>query len=190
LFHVEQIAFNKNFVSERYFWLVATAFLLLATGCESVDPNPELKDPIYNDLKATLEATKEDRANAQTFKQMAKDELKILETGDPEIATLNKDIRKENKKIKAYSQKIRYLEIRLERRRLESRLTYAMSLNGNTEFPDNREYAAYQAHKKLRNASSNWNERVPRLKERIDQYIRKMNGEAEPEKKGDSEPEG
>ena len=187
MFHVEQKRFNKKLGSRRYFWFLATVFLLVGTGCESVDPFPELKDKIYLDLQQTLAQAQEDKKNAETFKQMARDELKTLETGDPEIATLNKDIRKENRKIKAYNQEIRYLEIRLERRRLESRLAYAESLKSEKEYPDTREYAAYLAHKNLRNASPNWNERVPRLKERIDKYTRKMNGEPEPERKGDPE---
>ena len=185
MFHVEQFGINKNL--EQYIRLLLCLFGLAftLTGCSSVDPNPELKDPIYLDLSQTIEETHELMGNADMFREMAKDELKTLETGDPEIATLNKDIHRETLKIQAYKQKIRYLEIRKERRRLESRLAYARSLESEATWPDQKEYAAYQAHKKLRNASSNWNERVPRLKERIDHYTRKMNGEPEPARKGD-----
>ena len=187
LFHVEHSVFNRYFIFVRDPKLVATLLLFLLVGCKSVDPSPELKDPIFADLESTLNDLRQEKANAETFKQMAKDELKTLEPGDPKIATLNADIRKEGGKIRTFEQQIRYYEIRLERRRLESRLRYAKSLNGKANYPDLAEFEAYKAHKNLRNASNNWNERVPRLKERIDTYTRQINGDPEPEVKGEGE---
>lgn len=163
---------------------IISAFLLLGVvGCKSVDPNPELKDKIYLDIRADLEIQHKALKISEDFLRLAYEEEKSAELNSGELATIRRDIRDEKVKIEAIKQDIKYMEIRLERRLLESRLAYAKALESNEDWPNETEYQAYLAHKELRNAPNNWNERVPRLQLRINEYNRKMNGEEEADKK-------
>ena len=61
----------------------------------------------------------------------------------------------------------------MERRLLESRLAYEKAFQKEEPWPNPEEYAAYKANKELRAANLNWNKRVPKLKDRIDQFNEK-----------------
>jgi len=162
--------------------VISLFFLLGVSGCKSNDPNPELKDPIYIDIKSELEEMNKQLGIAEKFLVNAYKEEKNAELGSSELATIRRDIRAEKIKIESIRQSIRYTEIRLERRKLEARLAYAKAFKSDKEWPDKKEYKAYLAHKELVEAPESWNERVPRLQMRIDEYNRKMNGEEEEDK--------
>jgi len=146
-------------------------------GCKSKDPHPELSDKVYIDIRSRLEDLRKKLDNSKTFFELAELEKQAAPPGSQELAVIVKDIREEKKLINQIQQKIRYLEIRMARRKLESRISYQKAFQNDMPWPDPKEYQAYLAHQELLEAPSNWSERVPRLQTRINKYNRKMDGE-------------
>lgn len=134
-------------------------------GCKSLDPNPELKDPIYKDL-STIQ---------KEFERKLKDEEKTQEENNKELAGAlnNMDLKVARKKISNssrlithYRQMAAYYKIRAEHRRVDGRRAYRVAFAAGNEWPNPAEYQAYLVNKRLRAAPQNWSVRVPRLTER------------------------
>jgi len=138
-------------------------FFFVVTGCKKEEPYPELKDPIYKDL----------RGQTKKYEKLIKDEEKNLHDlvkARPQYAArtlelkLNRKARISSKhKIEKYKQKLEYYKIRTERRRVEGRRAYKIAFRHDKPWPDPKEYKLYEVHKRLVEAPLNWNYRVPKL---------------------------
>lgn len=147
--------------------LFLLCFLIFGLGCSGKDPHPELRDPIYLDLRSMVGEYKKQVQDTQKQIEALGHDIKSAEPNTRELALFRKDYRKANVHLKFLTQKLKYYQIREERRKLEDRLHYSQALSQEREWPDPDEHRAYLANKKLRNAPSNWNQRVPKLKDRI-----------------------
>lgn len=142
--------------------------------------NPEIKDPIYSDLKKM--ADEYSKKVVDTQKSKAEAYKKFLET--PEN-TLDKKlelrnymkVKKEYEKAKDMAQ---YYQIRMERRKMEGRLAYLESYEKKEEWPKPEEYKAFLTNQKLRNSPLQWDARVPK---NADRYSRKPASAEKTEKK-------
>lgn len=139
---------------------------MLLTGCKKELENPELIDPIYNSIvserKSVEKALKDENSKLATLSK----ELKSIKPRSIERKVNIRETQKSKQLILKLQQHHKYLEIRQERRRVESRRNYRMALENNLPWPDKNEYKRYQTHQRLRIASMNWNERVPKLHNR------------------------
>ena len=107
------------------------------------------------------------------MEKLLKDErvtLDNLKLGRKEVAvrSLQKKInyretKKSTVKVLEYSQRLKYLEIRTNRRKVEARRSYRLAFKADKPWPDSNEYKKYVTHKRLRSAPRNWNYRVPKL---------------------------
>jgi hypothetical protein len=152
---------------KRFKLLVYTFIVLFLVACTGEDPNPELKDPIYLDLrsKASREADsiKADRDELEdTLTKLAKTEPLSIER-----KTFERDATRLRKQIFDADQLARYFTIRAERRRVVGRKSYKDAHAKGEEWPDPSEYSDYQVNTRLRGASRHWADRVPRLEDRL-----------------------
>lgn len=147
--------------------LWGVAFFLI--GCRSEDPNPELRDPIYQSLKKESEEAEKALAESEKARDEALLKLRAAQAQTLELKEAEREYWKSVKIVDRLKTAIKYLKIRTERRRLEARAAYKRAfLAGKEEsWPNPDEYSAYLTNKRLREASLNWNRRVPKLQDRI-----------------------
>lgn len=137
--------------------------LLLLVSCKSEDPNPELIDPIYNDLNAELKSAT--AALAENKKSLEDNQTKMALTKYPDLnyISLQKD-RAGYLRVQAkLEQQAKYLEIRVEQRKEFARADYRRAFRADKPWPNPEEFEEYKARKRLRSAPRSWDKRVPKL---------------------------
>jgi hypothetical protein len=157
MFHVEHTK------PMRITSLVIVCGLLILAGCKQADPNPELHDPIFIDLKAKPEA----------FKQKAEEQKKKIEELKKKVAGMTpRDPDQKRSKIQIYDmeralvnieQTATYYDIRVQQRLEFDRKAYAEAFNAGKEWPDPAEFEEYQSVKKLRESPRDWDKHIPKL---------------------------
>lgn len=160
--------------------LILPVFVL---GCSKHNPNPELLDPIYLDLKNRVGDLSRD---VSTFKGAVKEEQQKKDSAEPgtkDLVLAKKRLRESLVKLERAEQQLKFYEIRLERRKLESRVSYEKAFSADKAWPDPLEFEAYEANKDLRSAKSSWSSRVPKLKDRIKQFNAQQSTKADPKEK-------
>lgn len=142
---------------------------VVIVGCRSEDPNPELRDPIYQDLKKEAAATEKAYEDAKKAKEAAYLAMVEAPARTIELKDAEKDYWKAVKLVDSLATASKYLSIRAERRRIEARVSYqrAFIAKKEGEWPDKDEYSGYLTNRRLREAPLNWNKRVPKLQDRI-----------------------
>lgn len=130
--------------------------LLVVTGCNKPDPHPELKDPIYADLNSRLGGvTAELNAETKTLEGHQAELAKVVpQTG--QIKYAQKRVFESEAKITRLAQEKKYLELKIEARKSESRKSYMTAFKKGETWPDMAEYDAYKAELRLRNAKTTW----------------------------------
>lgn len=154
---------------KRIIALILITFTLSA--CEKPDPNPELKDPIYNDLNVTL----------GTVSGLLTAEVKALEGFQKELGDVipqtgqiryaQKRVNESKEKITKLEQEKRFLEIKIEARKKEARKTYKIAFEKKEAWPDPQEWENYRIQRKFQQAKKTWD-----VKERI----KELEGPKEP----------
>ncbi len=157
---------------EHRFLTILTTLVLLTTllGCKSEDPNPELKDPIYSDLKKRTEEA--EKAAASSKAEIEALELALSKSAPITLEKKNieKDLQKTRREYSRASQEQRYFRIRMERRQVEDKINYRRALASEKPWPDPEEYKKYLKNIELRQINRNWNARVPKLQDRLESY--------------------
>jgi hypothetical protein len=160
--------------------LVGLSFLLFLGACSKEDLQPEIRDPIYNDLTARTK-TLDEEVKSLTEKLTT---LKIdIQKAEPNTLTkreIERDLRKHQKMLREAEQALTYYRIRLDRRKLVDKLTYKSAYLAGKEWPDPSEFRHYQTSLRLREANRNWGARVPRLADRTPASLNKDNKTAVP----------
>lgn len=135
----------------------------LSIGCKEMDPNPELKDPIYKDLKNIADKLKKE------VEAKEKELPKLVEAVKKEkVRTLPlKLARRKVTEAKIALRKLRqdahYAKIRAEKRKVLGRRQYKVAFQKGETWPDPEDFKRYKTNKRLRAADLNWNKRVPKL---------------------------
>lgn len=160
MFHVEQ--------KLRVFRLAILGSLcFLLTSCRSPDPNPELRDPIFQELKKA--AAEAEKAHEDSKKAVEEAQAKLKEARPRTIE--QKDAEKAYFKAIRATQSLKtaahYLKIRSERRRIAARLSYEKAYNAHAEekWPDRSEYSGYLTNQRLQQAPRKWSQRMKALRE-------------------------
>jgi len=179
LFHVElheSMKMRNVYKILEFFWIVTrysawiVTWIVMLVGCSKPMDNPEIKDPIYLDLKKL--ADEYSKTVVDTQKKKAEAYKKFLETP---ANTLDKKLEYRNyakieKEYKKAHDMAQYYQIRMERRKIEGKLAYLESYEKKEEWPKPEEYKAFLTNQKLRNAPTSWDARVPK---NADRYSRK-----------------
>lgn len=168
------------------FRIIILAILLTTmVGCHGEDPQPELRDPIYSDLGKRAKEFEDSSKTLQETLAGLKESLEKAEPNTLERKDIQKKIAKTTREARDAEQWARYYKIRAERRKLVGRLDYKEAFKAGKEWPEESEYREYELSNKLREASRNWNNRVPKLHDRLPSSAPKV--EKKPEAEGEKE---
>ncbi|HEY1078955.1 MAG TPA: hypothetical protein VGE46_02625 [Bdellovibrio sp.] len=151
----------------RLFSIFLITFTLVA--CKKPEPNPELKDPIYTDISASLESTSK---AVEAEKKTLEGHIKALADVVPQTGQIKfaqKRVDESKAKIVLLEQEKRFLELKLATRLKISRKAYNQAFKTGETWPVPAEWDAYQAEKRLRSAKRNWDvkDRIKELSEPI-----------------------
>lgn len=146
---------------------LATLMMVLLAGCSKEDPNPQLRDPIFQDLEKR--ANEHQKAKDEAEKQLLDLKTKLAKAEPNTLGKrdIEKDIRKNEHLALESSQWALYYKIRTERRRIVDKLAYGEALANKKPWPDPNEYSEYLVNRRLVEANRNWNARVPKLQSRL-----------------------
>ncbi|MBL7669933.1 MAG: hypothetical protein JNM39_05565 [Bdellovibrionaceae bacterium] len=142
----------KNFI----FSLLAVLFVF---GCSKPEPNPELRDPIYQDFLAQKAATEKDLAD--TIAKMTEYSA-AAKKAPPQTGQFKQNQRKfdeMDRRATKLKQQLQFWEIRIEERVIASRLSYNHAYAQKTPWPNQTEADSYKAEKKLRLARTQWDQK-------------------------------
>lgn len=138
---------------------------ILITSCNKPDAQPELRDPIYQDLVSLLaenkQSTELEKKQLDEHQQALKEV--IPQTGQIKFA--QKRVFESMAKINRLNQEGQYLELKIEARKQESRDSYLKAFKEGGTWPNPQEWTSYQAEKRLRASNKSWD-----YKERIDSF--------------------
>lgn len=172
MFYVEQWSKLKmHSIWKLYKLLSLCTLVFLVVGCKKEDPNPELRDPIYLDLVKDLKAYGSELEAAKKSVETERKGLKEALTNSVEATVAKRGLKKALAAVKKLEQKVKYYEIRSERRLVEGRRSYKLAFRKGERWPDPEEYVHYKANQRLRSANLNWNMRVPKLFEGNPNYV-------------------
>ncbi|MCB0412032.1 MAG: hypothetical protein KDD22_05865 [Bdellovibrionales bacterium] len=150
------------------FLLFLLPISILINACQFKESNPELRSPVYQDMKATSEAlTKSIEEKEKELEGLRKD-TKSLAANSRELRQTRTKISKALLKLKFDKQKLQFLTIQLNRRLYKDRLEYSAAFEKGEEWPKPDEFSSYQYAKKLRDANRKWDQRVPKLSKRAE----------------------
>ncbi|WP_295901222.1 hypothetical protein [uncultured Bdellovibrio sp.] len=136
--------------------LSVTIILFALTACNKPDPHPELKDPIYSDLTASLAATSSALENEKKTLAGHEQTLKDVVPQTGQIKYAQKRVDESKAKIIRLEQEKQYLELKIEARKKLSKKSYMQAFKKGETWPDPKEWESYQTEKKLRNAKKAW----------------------------------
>lgn len=142
-------------------------------SCKKPDPHPELKDPVYNDLNATL----------GTVTQLYNAEIKALEGFEKELREVvpqtgqiryaQKRVRESKEKISKLEQEKQFLELKIQTRLKETKKSYMEAFKADKPWPDPSEWETYRIQRKFQQAKKTWD-----VKERMKQLEDEKKGAA------------
>jgi hypothetical protein len=157
MFHVEHTK------PMRITWLVIVFGLLSLTACRQLDEHPELKDPIYADLRTKPDAFREKAKGQREKIADLKKDLAKMEPRDPNRKRTIKEIYDLERGLVFIDQEAEYYDVRAQQRLDYVRKAYLEAFNAGKDWPDPAEFEEYQKRKRLREAPRNWEARVPKL---------------------------
>lgn len=167
----------------QFGWIFATVFTILSlSACSKEDPQPEIRDPIYNELAAKSKALDEEVKSLKEKLANLEIDLEKAEPNSISKKDVEKDLRKHKKMLQAAQQSLTYYKIRAERRKLVDKLTYKEAYAAGKEWPDPKEFEQYQTSLRLREANRNWSARVPRLADRMSASLERVEKKPEASK--------
>jgi len=142
--------------------LSLSILIMTIQACKRPDKNPEVRDPIYQDIlkeRAAITSIIEDlkKKIAESEKDYAKSQPRTMDRKN----ALNEKEKFQYQLTRAEEMK-EFYDIRAERRRVETRREYRISFDKDLPWPNKSEYEAYLINKRLVHASRNWDARVPK----------------------------
>ncbi len=139
---------------------VVTIILLIASGCQKRLSNPEMVDPIYNDLRSRLADAQTTLSTAQTQLQSDKSALAPAKPQTGERARAMSEIARDQLALAKAKQNAEYLKIKVQARLVYSQKTYNRDYKEKKAWPDKKEWREYQAHRELVLAPRTWDQHL------------------------------
>lgn len=136
--------------------LAALILIFLVTGCNKPDPNPQLQDPIYNDLKQTVNALEGlVQAEEKSLEGFEKELSEVIpQTG--QIKYAQKRVQETKERLGRLRQEKTYYELKTEAQERISKKSYTKAFQKGEKWPNPRDWEVYQAEKRLRTAKKTW----------------------------------
>ena len=149
----------------RFLTLLTLCLSLIA--CRSEDPNPELRDPIYSGLNSELGKAKSAFEAGQKRILEVEQQIASAQTGSQELKMARRNLIEAKKKLVYLEQTYEYLKIRTEHRKYAARREYRLAFYAKKEWPNPQDSRHLATHLALRSAPRSWDQRVPKLNDRI-----------------------
>jgi hypothetical protein len=153
--------------------------IFVSLGCSRPDPQPELQDPIWNDLRAQLGVT---RKNIEDFRKLLEEHQAVVaqvkvQTG--QIKYAEKRVWETKKYLETLYQQEKYWLLRIAERQVRTRANYLKAFKEGKPWPDKEEISQYMAEKRLRQASLQWDsrDRIKDFKKAEEKEARAKTGE-------------
>ncbi|MCX7978380.1 MAG: hypothetical protein N2578_05195 [Bdellovibrionaceae bacterium] len=127
-------------------------FLVLLVGCNRPDPAPELRDPVYLDIQEELNLAIKSLDEAK--KRLSDHEL-ALKSARPQTGEIRWARRKYERAVadvEYYEQQVKYWTLKLQSRKLHSRVSYNKAFRNNLPWPDEHEFKEYSSIRSLHRA--------------------------------------
>jgi hypothetical protein len=150
--------------------LVIFFIMISLVGCNKPNPNPELMDEIYHDLKSQAENTQK---QVEAEKKKLEGLRKELDTATPQSGTIKHSQKvyfESEFKIQKLEQLAKYYEFKTESRKKYTNLEYLKSFKAGKPWPTEEELLSYKQYKESMNAEKSWD-----TKKRVQNY-KKING--------------
>ena len=125
-------------------------------SCNKPEPEPELRDPIYLDLKSQAELAKKTLADARQTLEIKKVELEKVKPQTGAIKYAQKRYWEAQKEIDGLIQQEKSWQLRLEARQLEAREEYLKAFKAEKPWPSPKYTEDYNREKRLRAESRRW----------------------------------
>ncbi len=150
----------KNVLQLAQFLLI----LSIISSCKGADPNPELKDKIYQDLRSELDIAKRNTQGEVAQLEKVSQELKEVVPQSGILKHAAGRVFASQNQLDVYRQQEKYFEVKLEQRRIYVQKRYLESLlPAGRPWPDPAEEQEYEIRLKLRRAKLEWDKKnVPR----------------------------
>lgn len=132
-----------------------------------VDPGFAAQDPIYLDLVKTLTDTSAGVKAAKAQVPELKKKIDTSEVNSSEKKAAWKEYWKAIETVRNLEQQAHYYKIRVDRRRVVANIAAKKAKAEGKPWPDPKEYSDYLLNRRLSTASRSWNDRVPKLGDRI-----------------------
>lgn len=151
MFYVEHM---KNIILAPFLTLFC---LFLLAACNKRDPNPELSDVVYLDLRTELEIAQKNLADEEAQNIKVKEDLDLVTPQTGQYKFAQKRYFESLNNLDLYKQQVKYFEISLELRKHEAKVRYLESLTKNGRpWPDSKEIEDYKIRLKLQKAKLGW----------------------------------
>jgi hypothetical protein len=157
--------------------------MLSICACSKEDPNPEARDPIYDDLTKRMTEHQKNVDEAKAKIAELSDKLEKAEPNTIEKRDMERDLAKARHMLTDSDQWARYYKIRSERRKIVDKLVYKEAFAAKKDWPDPHEYSDYMTNRRLVEINRNWNARVPKLTDRLPSSAKKTEKPKEEGKK-------
>ena len=143
---------------------ILSLLMFLMVACSKEDPNPELKDPIYQDLLSEYKKHKKMLEDAEKALVKTEEELAKVDIRSIDRKIQSREYKKAVKGIVKLREQTEFYRIKSELRKVYGRKAYRIAYREKKEWPDPKEFEDYNINKKLRAAPRNWSHRVPKSK--------------------------
>lgn len=159
MFYVELAAHQFN----RLNLLILLLSLTCITSCKSEDQEPELHDQVYQQLLKEKKDSEKDLEEAQKSREETLRDMASTKLDHLDMIRLQKQLKKIDIAIAKITQQSRYLKIKADRRRVESRKAYKVAFLADKDWNTKKDYESYETHRRLLAVDLNWDKRVPKL---------------------------
>ncbi|HRO66307.1 MAG TPA: hypothetical protein PL182_01940 [Pseudobdellovibrionaceae bacterium] len=130
--------------------------MLFLGACSKPETNPELKDPIYQDIVTQMGLTEKSISEMEKKLETHHGELKKVVPQTGQIKYVEKRIWETQKTLDQLKQQQKYWIIRKDQRRDLVRQKSIEAFNKGEKWSDPAEYEAYLTEKRLRLAKIDW----------------------------------
>ena len=143
---------------------ILSILTVVMVGCNKEDPNPELRDPIYQDLVKEHKKHEKLLEDAQKALVTIEKELDEVDARSLDRKIKNREYQKAVKGIVKLKEQTEFYRIKSELRKVYGRKAYRIAFKNKEEWPNPKEFEDYNTNKRLRAAPRNWSHRVPKSK--------------------------
>lgn len=145
--------------------LFFTSLVLLA-GCHNEEPNPENLDPIYSYLLKEQKDLENKIASDTKKLEEAQSDYEFSDPLTIERRNASSDMAHYQRSIYMLKQQLQYIDIRVERRKVEDHVAYKAAFSSGKQWPPKDEYEQFMTSERLRTAPRSWDAHLPKLFER------------------------